>query len=235
MASIGAGGTTGDAGTGLLSLLLCLALLVGAATPAFGQGLFERLNLDKLRLTAMGASYGSMEPSLMQPTQGYSLHADYGEIADRWRVVFTVTYWGSRYNDDVVQAFADSLGRSISDPEENAAIIASGVAVSDIAVGGDIRWMPRIRFARIKPYLAGNMSAHVINAEGRLINGTFMENALDNITTGIAGAAGVDLILFSHLSVGAQARYDLLSGIRYHSLRLVGTYLFDRAPLRSAR
>src|SRR5688572_30108956 len=134
----------------------------------------------------MGASYGAVEPSQMGATQAYSIHADYGEIAERWRVVFTVTYWGSRYNDDVVQAYADSLRRSIEDPEENARLIASGIAVSDIAVGGDIRWAPRFRFVRFRPYVGGNVSVHVLNAEGRLINGTFMERALDNITTGIA-------------------------------------------------
>ncbi len=168
-----------------------------AITPGSGraQAVFERLNLDRLRLSELGASYGAMEPSQMLPTQGYSLHADYGEIARRWRIVFTVTYWGSRYQPDVVQAFADSLQRSVEDPEGNAAVIARGVSVSDIAVGGDIRWMPPIRFARLRPYLGGNVSAHVINAEGALIDGTFVENALDNIATGIAAVAGVIITL----------------------------------------
>lgn len=208
-------------------------VMLAAPQIAHAQGLFERLNLDKLKLTAMGGSYGAIQPSQMEATQAYSLHADYGEIANRWRVVFTVTYWGSHYHDDIVQRFADSLGASVEDPEGNAEVISSGVAVSDIAVGGDIRWMSPIRFVRLQPYLGGNMSVHVLNAEGKLINGTFMETALDNIATGIAGVAGIDIVVFSHLSVGAQARYDLLSGIRYSSLRLAGTYLFDRAPLRN--
>lgn len=207
--------------------------MLAAPQVARAQGLFERLNLDKLKLTAMGGSYGAIQPSQMEATQAYSLHADYGEIANRWRVVFTVTYWGTHYRDEFVRHFADSLGLSVDDPEGNAEVIASGIGVSDIAVGGDIRWMSPIRFVRLKPYLGGNMSVHVLNAEGKLINGTFMEQALDNIATGIAGVAGIDIVVFSHLSVGAQARYDLLSGIRYSSLRLAGTYLFDRAPLRN--
>ena len=215
-----------------VSLGLAVMLIV-APSSAQAQGLFERLNLDRLKLTAMGGSYGAIQPSQMEATQAYSLHADYGEIAPRWRVVFTVTYWGSHYRDNIVRAFADSLGVSIEDPEGNAEVISSGVAVSDIAVGGDIRWMSPMRFVRFKPYLGGNLSVHVLNAEGKLINGTFMEQALDNIATGIAGVAGMDIVVFSHLSVGAQARYDLLSGIRYSSLRLAGTYLFDRAPLRN--
>jgi hypothetical protein len=213
--------------------MLAVIALLAAPRPADAQGLFERLNLDRLRLTAMGGSYGAINPSQMEPTQAYSIHADYGEIAERWRVVFTVTYWGSHYRENVVRGFADTLRRSVNDPEGNAELIASGVAVSDIAVGGDVRWMSPMRFVRFKPYLGGNLSFHVLNAEGKLIQGTFMEQALDNIATGIAGVAGMDIVVFSHLSVGAQARYDLLSGIRYSSLRLAGTYLFDRAPLRT--
>ena len=213
--------------------LLGLAFALLAPGDAHAQGVFERLNLDKLKLTAMGASYGSVEPSQMGATQAYSIHADYGEIAERWRVVFTATYWGSRYDDDVVQGYADSLGRSIEDPEGNARLVAAGVSVSDIAIGSDVRWSPRIRFVRVRPYIGGNVSFHVLNAEGRLIDGTFVERALDNIATGIAGVGGLDLVVFSHLSLGAQARYDLLSGLQYSSLRLVGTYLFDVAPLRN--
>lgn len=213
--------------------LCLLALAGGLAAPAAAgaQGVFERLNLDKLKLTAMGASYGAVEPSQMGATQAYSIHADYGEIAERWRVVFTATYWGSRYDEEVVQGYADSLGRSIDDPEGNASLIAAGVSVSDIAIGGDVRWSPRIRFVRVRPYLGGNLSFHVLNAEGRLIDGTFVERALDNIATGIAAVGGLDLVIFSHLSLGGQARFDLLSGLQYSSLRFVGTYLFDAAPL----
>ena len=35
-----------------------------------------------------------------------------------WRVVFGASYWESRFEDDVVQAFADSLQKSLSDPRE---------------------------------------------------------------------------------------------------------------------
>ena len=215
--------------------LLALALLLGVPVVAGAQGVFERLNLDKLKLTAMGASYGAVEPSQMGATQAYSIHADYGEIAERWRVVFTATYWGSRYDDEVVRDYADSLRRSVEDPEGNARLIAAGVSVSDIAIGGDVRWSPRFRFLRLRPYLGGNISFHVLNAEGRLIDGTFVERALDNIATGIAAVGGMDVVVLPHISLGGQARFDLLSGLQYSSLRLVGTYLFDAAPLRAPR
>ena len=216
----------------LRAAALVVGALLGSSRSAEGQSAFERLNLDRLRLTGMGASYGAVEPSQMEDTQAYSIHADYGEIADRWRVVFTAIFWNTRYNQKVVQDFADSLASAIEDPEGNARLVASGIAVTDIAIGGDIRWAPPVRFVRLRPYVGGNLSFHVLNAEGPLVNGTFIERSLDNIATGIAAVGGLDIVIFSHLSLGGQARYDLLSGLQYSSLRLVGTYLFDAAQLR---
>ena len=191
-------------------------------------GLFERLNLDKLKLTAFGTSMGPVAPSSIVPTVAYSLHADYGEIAPKWRVVFSTTYWGSRYRDDVVLRLADKLRERIVDTARVAQFSLGGISVSDIAVGGDLRWSPRT--GSLRPYIGGGMFAHVINAEGKAIQGTLIEIALDNIALGFGAVTGVDLTLARHLGIGLQGRFDLTSGVRYGSLRAVGTYYFDTAP-----
>jgi hypothetical protein len=71
-----------------------LALAVGWPRAAAGQSLFERLNLDRLRLSALGASVGPVLPTRVRATRAYGLHADYGEITPPWRVVFGVTGGG---------------------------------------------------------------------------------------------------------------------------------------------
>ena len=205
------------------------------AAPAGAQdrpGLFERLNLDKLKLTAFGTSMGPVAPTSIVPTVAYSLHADYGEIAPKWRVVFSTTYWGSRYRDDVVSRLADKLRERIVDTTRTAQFALGRVTVSDIAVGGDLRWSPRS--GSLRPYIGGGAYAHVINAEGKSIQGTLIENALDNIALGFAGVTGVEVTLARHLGIGLQARFDLTSGVRYGSLRAAGTYYFDTAPGKTA-
>jgi hypothetical protein len=195
---------------------------------ARGQGLFERLNLDKLKLTAFGASMGPVAPTSTVPTVAYSLHADYGEISPKWRVVFSATYWGSRYRDDVVNRLGDKLRERIVDTTQTARFSLGRVTVSDIAVGGDLRWSPRS--GGLRPYIGGGALAHVINAEGKAIQGTLIENALDNIALGFGAVTGVDVTLARHLGIGLQGRFDLTSGVRYGTLRAVGTYYFDSAP-----
>jgi opacity protein-like surface antigen len=195
-----------------------------------GPGLFERLNLDKLKLTALGASVGPVAPTGTVPTMAYSLHADYGEISPRWRVVFTATYWGTRYKADVIKRLENKLRESIVDTTRTAFFAIGRIKISDIAVGGDLRWTPR--GGALRPYIGGGLLAHVVNVEGKAIQGTFVESALDNIAAGFSAVAGVDVTFARHLAIGVQGRYDLTSGVRYGSLRALGTYHFDTAPGR---
>lgn len=190
--------------------------------------LIQRFNIDKLRLTALGASVGAVKPTQVRATQSYSLHADYGHIAEHWRVVFSATYWGSRYSAKTMRAFEDTLRKVIRDTTNDYEILLGRVDVSDIALATELRWEPG-RWSRgwLHPYLGGGLAAHVVNAEGRAISGTFVERALDNITAGVLGTAGVEAVFLQQFSVGMQARYDLLSGARFGSLRLVGNYIFE--------
>jgi hypothetical protein len=198
-----------------------------------GPGLFERLNLDKLKLTALGTSIGPVAPTNISPTTAFSVHADYGEISPRWRVVFTATYWGSHYRQETVTRLANRLREQLQDTTGTANFAIGTIDVSDIAVGGDLRWTPRA--GSVRPFVGGGVLAHVVNAEGKAIEGTVIENALDNIALGFAATTGVDVTLARHLGFGIQGRFDLTSGVRYASLRLVGTYHFDTAPGRTTR
>jgi hypothetical protein len=215
----------------MLRTVMAIVALGILAAPAGAQdrpGLFERLNLDKLKLTAFGTSMGPVAPTSIVPTVSVSLHADYGEIAPKWRVVFSATYWGSRYRDEVVDRLESKLRERIVDTTQTARFALGGISVSDIAVGGDLRWSPRT--SGLRPYIGGGALAHVVNAEGKAIQGTLIENALDNIALGFGAVTGVDVTFARHLGIGLQGRFDLTSGVRYGSLRAVGTYYFDTAP-----
>ncbi|HEX2718226.1 MAG TPA: hypothetical protein VHM67_11130 [Gemmatimonadaceae bacterium] len=218
-----------------MARLSLVAALVAPATVAAQDdpGLFERLNLDKLRLTAFGASGGPVIPTGTEATTLYSLQADYGEVSPRWRVVFTATYWQSRYTPELVERLEQRLRESLVDSTQRARFSLGTIRVSDIAVGGDLRWTPRT--GGFRPYLGGGVLAHVVNAEGKAIQGTIIENSLDNIALGFAAVMGGDVTLARHIGVGLQARYDLTSGVRYGSLRAVLTYHFDTAPGRGGR
>lgn len=218
--------------------MLARAILVLAVAPVVTEAqasgsLFERLNLDKLRLSALGGGGGVMKPSQMLATEAFQLHSDYGEIVPSWRVVFHATYWESRYTDRAVEKFAAQFRTSVVDPAADDSLRRAQIKVSDIAVTADLRYSPW-QSAVLRTYIGAGAGVHVLNGEGRYISQTFIENSLDNIAVGVLALGGADIALLPRLSVGAQARFDLLSGISYASLRVIGSYHF-RDPVPGAK
>ena len=201
----------------------CFVVVAAAQGVQAQEGVFERLNLDKLQINSLGVFGGHMIASQLEPTNLIAVQADYGELAPGLRIVFNASYWQSRFRDGVVQAFADSLRKSLSDPTGQ--VVASRINLYDVAFGADVRYTP-VYSGEIKPFLGIGAAAHVINAEGRLINGTFVERSLDDIATGLYATGGVSFKLFRHLGLEAAARADLLSGFRSTQVRAGTVYYF---------
>ena len=194
----------------------------------------ERLGIDKLKFTALGAQVGRVAPYGIEPTTSYSLQADYGEIVPNWRIVFNATYWGSQFTDKAVQAYADSLRNAIYDPTGDAVVLLGDITVSDIALGADARRTYQPSWW-LRPYLGAGIATHIVNADGRLIDGTFVERATDVIAVGVAGSVGVNARVLRHIALDAQARYDFLSLARFASLRVGASYYFDNPRPRTPR
>ena len=207
------------------ALALAAALLCASGRPANAQAIFNWFNLDRLQIVSLGAAVGRVQPSQLEATNLYALEADYGEIAPSWRIVFGASYWESRFRDKIIQAFVDSLQKSVSDP--NAHVVASPVRLYDVTFGADARYVPTYS-GEIKPFFGFGVAAHVINAEGKLIKGTFVERALDDIAAGLYLTAGFSFRIVRHLGVEAGVRGDLLSGFRSTQIRAGGTYYFGR-------
>jgi hypothetical protein len=211
---------------------LGLALpIVTARASAAQEKTSDHFNLDKLEIVSLGGSVGKILPSQVEPTNLYSVQADYGEVAPGWHIVFATSYWESRFRDAVVQEFVDSLTKSLIDPTGTAKIALSRVTLYDVTIGTELRYSP-VYSGEIKPFLGAGMAAHVINAEGRLIKGTFIERSLDDIAAGLFITGGISFKLLKHIGVEGTLRGDLLSGFRSSQARVGGTYYFGRMHTR---
>lgn len=199
-------------------------LLYAGARASAQETLIERLGLDKLQIASLGGSVGRILPSQVEPTTIYGISADYGEIAPSWRVNFATSYWSSRYRDAVVNQFIDTLERSLSGA---ATIEPSRITLYDVTIGADVRYVPTYS-GELKPFVGMGLAAHVINAEGKLIQGTFVERSLDDIAAGFYVVTGVSFRLLKHVGVEGMARADLLSGFRSTQVRAGATYYFGR-------
>jgi len=142
-----------------------------------------------------------------------------------WRVVVSGSYWSSHFRTSIVQSFVDSLHARLVDPSGEATIPVSPVTLYDITFSGEARFTPKYS-GDIKPFLGVGLAAHIINADGSLIDGTFVERALDDIATGLFVTAGASLKIVSHLGIQGMVRGDLLSGFRSTQVRGGATYYF---------
>jgi len=190
------------------------------------ESFIQRLGLDKLQIVSLGLSAGRILPSQVDATMVYAISADYGEIAPNWRVVFTSSYWSSKYRDKVVLAFVDSLNKQLV-PSGAARVEPSKITLYDVTIGADVRYMPKYS-GELKPFFGMGIAAHVINAEGKLIQGTFVERSLDDIAAGLYVTTGVSFRLVQNIGFEGLARGDLLSGFRSTQARVGATYFFGR-------
>lgn len=211
-----------------LGSALCALMVCWGATTGAQETIAQRFNLDRLQLTALGASAGGVWPSRVEPAQAYAIHADYGEIAPHWRVVLTVTYWGSEFRPEVVRGLEDAWRNATTDPSGDDTIVVGRVRISDIAFEVDGRWTP-LRTSVFRPYVGGGLGVHVLNAENRILAGTFVESALDMIASGITALAGVETAPLSGFTFGVQGRYSFISNTRFLTVRAGGAYTFPPA------
>ena len=207
---------------------LALGAVAWLAWPAraIAQPGFDSIALDRLQIQSLGLSAGWVDPSQLLPTQLYALQAEYGPVAPGWRASFGVSFWDSRFRDAVVQTFVDSLQKSVSQP--TARVEPSRITLYDVTFGLELRYTPPALNGDVRPYFGFGAAAHVINAEGKLINGTFVERSLDEIAGGLFVDAGVTVRLIRHFGLEGSVRGDMLSAFRSVQARVGGNYYFGR-------
>jgi opacity protein-like surface antigen len=203
-----------------------VALLIAAAAPARAQNIFQRLDLDKLRLEGIGVVTGPVSPSTIVSAPSYGIQADYGEISPHLRVGFSGSFWSSHFQDKTVDRFITQLEQSLSNPDDS--IKFDRVNVSTISIEADLRYTPTGAHAAVQPYIGGGLGLHIVNAESKLIQGTFVESALDNIGAGFSALAGVAFLPTHRVSVGIEARYTVLGTIRFGTVRAGAMFHFNR-------
>ncbi len=212
--------------TRIARTFVTFAMLALCASRAHAQSLWQRLDLDRLRLEGIGAVAGPVTPANVVSTSSYGVEGDYGEIAPHLRVGFSGSYWSSHFTDKTVNGFITQLEKSLDNPNDS--IKFDRVKVSAISVEVDLRYTPTNVRAAVQPYIGGALGIHIVNAESKLIKGTFVESALDNIGAGITGIAGIGILPTHRVSALAEARYTLLGSQRFGTVRAGAMFHFGR-------
>ena len=195
------------------------AALLTAAPPdrLTAQTLLEQFSYDNLTPSALQLDVGPLGGSNIRGTLTGGLRLDYGLIAPRVRVLLGLSYYKADFSSAARARFEQRLRSVVNDPDSNYTIDLGAITWSDVTGDLDLQYiLPQSR--AVTAYLGVGIGAHLRHGSGAAINGTFVQDALNEITAGLNGMIGAE-IGAQRWRVTLDARGVLSSGVSTVSLR----------------
>ena len=218
----------------VIDRLLVLIVLVSVSPPVrlTAQGVFNQFSSENLRPSAVQFDLGPLGGNNIRGTLTGGVRLDYGFIAPKVRVLLGLSYFHADLSSEALRRYAEGLRRVVNDPDSNYTIQLGDISWSDLTGDLDLQYvMPQGRAVTV--YLGLGVGIHLRNGSGTAIDGTFVEDALDQITAGGNGTIGAE-IGAKHWRVSVDARGVLSSGLSTVSLRTGVMYRWAGFGGRSA-
>ncbi len=213
------------------SWTVAASVLLMLAPAAVQAQTLEDYDYENLSFRGVGLDVGYIWPTKVAATPSYGIRVDLGYLGPGLRVVPSLTYWSS----ELKRAELDRLAEQLSSLPtlRNRGIVVSGsdlgaVDWSGLALGldGQYVWVMPGGFLT---YLGAGFSAHMLNARGEGIKNTFVEDALDALSAGLTGLAGIEVEPLRQLRIFGEVRYTVLSDLRYPGLRFGASFMLPGA------
>ncbi|HEY8470018.1 MAG TPA: hypothetical protein VIL18_10270 [Longimicrobiales bacterium] len=198
--------------------LFVLVALVPAT--AAGQTLAD-YDYENLELRGFGVDAGYIWPNMVEPTLSYGMRVDLGYLGPGVRIVPSLTYWSSALKRQELDRLAAQLNNLPALRDNGVVVQGSDLGEVDwtgLAFGLDGQYVWAMPL-RLLTYLGLGLTAHALNARGEVIEGTFVEDALDSFSAGVTGLAGIEFEPVRRLRLFAEGRYTVLSDLRYAGVR----------------
>jgi len=219
----------------LQRVLAGLALLSAAfAAPVGAQDLAD-YDYANLSFRGIGIDWGYIWPSKVESTQAYSLRIDLGYLGPGIRIAPVLSYWNSQVKDSELQRFADQLNRLEALRGRGVEIEAAELGEIDysdlsLMVDAHVVWNTPVA---LLTYVGAGVGVHALNGRGDAIADTFVEDLLDSTTAAAAIMAGVEGEVFPSLRIYGEARYTLMSDVRYPGFRVGASFMVPRPTTQS--
>ncbi|HXF96263.1 MAG TPA: hypothetical protein VNI61_09205, partial [Gemmatimonadales bacterium] len=199
--------------------VLAIALLAAPPLPRLvGQGVLREFSYDNLRPSAIQADLGLVGASRLTGAVTGGVRLDYGQIAPRVRVLLGLSYYRARFAREELDRFERRIRELVEDPDSNFTVDVGAIRWADLTGDLDLQYVfPQGR--SVTTYLGLGLSVHLRNGSGAAIDGTFLEDALDDVAAGINATLGAEFSLGTSWQVTLDARGVLLSDHSTASLR----------------
>lgn len=205
---------------------MTLSLL--SIVPSFqlsAQGVLNQFSYDNLRLSGIQVDLGPLGASELKGAIVGGVRLDYGFIAPRVRVLLGLSYFRSEFDNDARTRFENRIRALVNDPDSNFTVSVGRISWSDLTADLDLQYVfPQGR--GVTTYLGLGGSVHLRNGSGAAINGTFVEDALDEISAGLNASVGAEFRLSRSMRFTLDGRGVISSGLSTVSLRSGIMYRF---------
>lgn len=202
---------------GLAIGLAATLLLAGPPNRLSAQGLLAQFSYEHMQPSAVQLELGALGGANIKGAMTGSARLDYGFVAPNVRVLVGVSYFRAEISSDARRRFEQRLRSVVIDPSGDDTVRLGRVTWSDLTGDLDLQYVvPQGR--AVTAYLGIGVGIHVRNGSGPAINGTFVDDALDEITAGLNGTVGAE-IGAKRWRVTLDARGVLSSGLSTVSLR----------------
>jgi hypothetical protein len=181
------------------------------------QGLLEQFSYENLKPSALQLDLGPLGGNNVRGTLAGGLRLDYGRIAPRVRVLLGLSYFKADFSTAARQRFVQRLRGVVSDPDSNYTINLGPMTWSDVTGDLDLQYVLPQGHA-VTAYMGVGLGIHVRHGSGPVINGTFVQDALNEITAGLNGTLGAEMGA-KRWRFTLDARGVLSSGLSTVSLR----------------
>jgi hypothetical protein len=201
----------------LLGMLL-VAMSVGPGA-ASAQDLAD-LDYTYLSFRGFGLDGGYLWPTRVDPTYSVGLRVDMGYAGPGLRIVPNVTYWSSSLVGSEVTELEDRISDLVeAQTGTRPSVLDLGtVDYRDIAVGVDAHIVWDSLFDLLT-YGGLGVTAHLLEASGDAIDGTFVEDALDSVSAGLNLHFGMEYPMTNRFRIYSVAKYEVASDLQYFHVR----------------
>ncbi|HEY6854176.1 MAG TPA: outer membrane beta-barrel protein, partial [Gemmatimonadales bacterium] len=139
-------------------------------------------------------------------------------VAPNVRVLFGLSYFKANFSARETQKFAAKLAQLVNDPDSNFTVDVGTISWSDLT--GDVDLQYRIPQSRtVIAYLGLGAGVHVRHGSGQAIAGTFVQDALSDVTAAFNGSVGAEFAVDRNVRLTLDGRVVWTSNLSTVSLR----------------
>ena len=202
------------------SVVSAIFSLAGLCSSAHAQDV-SGIDNEYFSFRGVAVEYGHLWADRVMDTPSYGARFDLGYVVTGVRIVPTIMYWSSPMNQDEIVEFQDRVQALVAKQNDGVrpTLDLGRIDYTDIAIGADahVVWelpMDILTFGGL------GVTAHLMDGDGDVIRGTFVEDLLDSVEPGFNLHLGTEYPITDGMRFYANGRYEVMPNLQYFQVRL---------------